>query len=74
MKYFECIDFKHKHMDWNPKKNGGHHESKFGIIYSNGSHIGFNCTHISLNKAKKKGCDAESWQSALLDVLWKILT
>ena len=26
----------------------GHHASKFGIIYSNGSHIGFNYTHTSL--------------------------
>ena len=29
-------------------KFGGHHASKFGIIYSNGGHIGFYYTHTSL--------------------------
>ena len=28
----------------------GHHASKFGIIYSNGGHIGFNYTHTSLKQ------------------------
>ena len=27
---------------------GGHHASKFGIIYSDGGHIGLNYTHASL--------------------------
>ena len=31
-------------------KFGGHHASKFGIIYSNGGHIGFNYAHTSLNR------------------------
>ena len=30
-------------------KFGGHHASKFGIIYSNGGHIGFNYNHTSLS-------------------------
>ena len=30
-------------------KFGGHHASKFGIIYSNGRPFGFNYTHTSLN-------------------------
>ena len=29
-------------------KFGGHHATKLSIIYSNGSHIGFNYTHNSL--------------------------
>ena len=32
-------------MDYN--QYGGHHALKFGIIYSNGGHIGFNYTHTS---------------------------
>ena len=42
------MHFKHKHMDCNHIKFGGHHASKFGIIYSNHGHIGFNKTHTSL--------------------------
>ena len=45
---FRCMYFKHKHMDSN-HKIWGHHASKFGIIYSNGGHIGFDYTHTSLN-------------------------
>ena len=35
-------------MDWN-HKIWGHHASKFGIIYSNGGHLGFHYTHTSLS-------------------------
>ena len=34
MKYFECLHLKHKHMDCNHKIWGGHHVSKFGILYN----------------------------------------
>ena len=36
-------------------KYGGHHASKFSIIYSNGGHIGFNNTHTVFIKRLKFG-------------------
>ena len=48
LKYSKCLHF--KQMDCN-HKIGGHHASKYGIIYSNGGHIGFNYTHTSLKGA-----------------------
>ena len=34
----------------------GHHASKFGIIYSNGGHFGFNYTHTSLSNLSSYFC------------------
>ena len=41
-------------MDYN-HKIGGHHALKFGIIYSNGDHIGFNYNHTSFNQLHSTG-------------------
>ena len=47
MKYFESMFFNTN--TWIAIiKFGGNHASKFGKIYSNGDHIGFNNTHTSL--------------------------
>ena len=47
LKYFDCLHFKHEHMECER-----HHASKFGIIYSNGGHLGLNYTHTSLTDGR----------------------
>ena len=49
LKYFECMHYKHKHMDLNHKIWGVTMHLKVGIIYRNGSHIGFNYTPTSVS-------------------------
>ena len=47
----------------NTWKIWGHHASKFGIIYGNGGHIGFNYTHTSLKQNK--------WSHKYIVMYWR---